>query len=310
MTSMKRVAGGVAATAGVALALIGASGVAQAADGLGPVTATATTVVGTDQLIDTVHSSGLVYERTLHADGTVSGPYLMDENGGVTAIALATKPNGDAVRVEVKNGQLDVQQAHNGNLWGPGTVLSAPEGNSKAVATTVLSNGDQLIDSVTTNGLVYERTLHADGTVSGPNLMDESFTASAVALATKPNGDVVRVTIDNGQLDEQTAHNGLWGPGTVVSGGLTYASVATTVLPNGDQLVDVIDSTGRTYEITNYAAGFSNGPYILDENTGSTAVALATEANGDAVQDVVHAGAVQQRVKHNGGWSRDTTQIG
>lgn len=305
-----RVVGGVAATAGVALALVGVAGVAQADAGLGPVTATATTVVGTDQLIDTVHANGLVYERTLHADGSVSGPYLMDENFDATAIALATTPGGNAVRVEVKNGQLDVQQAHDGNLWGPGTVLSAPEGSSKAVATAVLPNGDQLIDNVTTNGLVYERTLHGDGSVSGPNLMDENFNATAIALAVKPNGDAVRVTVNAGLIDEQTAHNGLWGPGTTVGDALTTTSVATTVLPNGDQLVDLTDSTGRTYEITNYEAGNSYGPYILDENSGSTAIALATEANGDAVQDVVHNGAVQQRTKHNGAWSRDITQIG
>lgn len=56
----------------------------------------------------------------------------------------------------------------------------------------------------------------------------------------------------------------------------------TTTVVGADQLIDLIDNANGAFGTTNYAAGSGYSPHI----------------------------GVQQRTKHNGAWSRDTTQIG
>jgi len=185
-----------------------------------------------------------------------------------------------------------------------GYDLATGLGTVSALASTSQANGSVLVSIAADKG-IYVVAEMPDGSTVAPFLLDTTPT-TAVSLTTLPNGDLRQESIQGGQLVERTLTSDGWGAKTLLSPMTGLTGVATTTLRNGNQLVDVLDQNGRVYELTHWAAGYINGPAILNENTGATSVALTARPDGGAVQEVVRNHQLLERIQHNGAWGGET----
>ncbi|MFI9381775.1 hypothetical protein [Kutzneria sp. NPDC052558] len=183
--------------------------------GLGTVNALASTSRSDGSVVVNIVADKGIYTVSEMANGDTVAPFLLDTTP-TTAVALTTLPNGDIRQESIQGGQL-VERTLTSDGWGAKTVISTPLAGLTSVATTTQTNGDQLIDVIDQNGRVYELNHTAAGATTGPYLLNENTGATSVALSARPNGDAVQEVVNNHQLTERVRHNGLWGPGTVIS---------------------------------------------------------------------------------------------
>jgi len=302
MSKVMRVTGTLAATAAIALTVVGTASADAAATPDNVTVATAVDALG-NQVVDTIQTNGLIFDRTRPAGGSISGPGLRVE-APTTAVSLTARPYDAFVLQFAENGSVFQTTSTAPGIWNNDRTLATGLGTVGALASTSQANGSVLVSIAADKG-IYVVAEMPDGSTVAPFLLDTTPT-TAVSLTTLPNGDLRQESIQGGQLVERTLTSDGWGAKTLLSPITGLTGVATTTLRNGNQLVDVLDQNGRVYELTHWAAGYTNGPAILNENTGATSVALTARPDGDAVQEVVRNHQLLERVQHNGAWGGET----
>jgi len=302
MSKVMRVTGTLAATAAIALTAVGTASADAAATPDNVTVATAVDALG-NQVVDTIQTDGLIFDRTRPAGGAISEPGLRVE-APTTAVSLTARPYDAFVLQFAENGTVFQVTSTAPGIWNNNRTLGTGLGTVSALASTSRPDGSVIVNIVADKG-IYTVSEMTNGDTVAPFLLDTTPT-TAVALTTLPNGDVRQESIQDGQLVERTLTSDGWGAKTVVGSLTGLTGVATTALHNGNQLIDVLDQDGRVYELTHKAAGATTGPILLNENTGSTSVALSTRPNGDAAQEVVNNHQLLERVRHNGVWGGQT----
>jgi hypothetical protein len=302
MSKVLRVTGTIAATAAIALTAVGTANAGVAATSDNVTVATAVDALG-NQVVDAIQTNGYIFDQTRPAGGTMSGAGMRVE-APTTAVSITARPYDAFVLQFAENGTVFEHTCTAPGLWDQGHTVATGLGTVTALASTSRPDGSVTANIVTDTG-IYQVTEAATGDKSTAILIDSTPT-TAVALTTLPNGNLRQESIQGGQLVERTQTSAGWGAKTVLGAMTGLTGVATTTLRNGNQLVDVLDQAGRVYELTHFAAGNTNGPSILNSNTGATSVAVTARPDGDAVQEVVRNHQIVERVQHNGAWGSET----
>ncbi|MEV0315315.1 DUF6528 family protein [Nonomuraea fuscirosea] len=260
---------------------------------------------------------GTVWSRARTASGAWDGgAALIDDNGGISAVAVAALPDGGLrlLTVVPGSGVWDRGRSAAG-VWDEHAVKIDGNGDITDISAAALPDGSLHVQTVVPGSGVWGRARSAAGVWDASAVkIDDNGSVSGVSAAALPGGTlhVQTVVPGAGVWNRTRSATGTWAAASVkIDAGPGVTAVSAAGLPDGSLHVQLAVPGSGVWNLARSAAGAWGARARIDANGSVSALSAAGRPDGGLhVQTVVPGAGVWDRTRTPAGtWGTSATKI-